>query len=333
MGGRKQTSDGDGTGGSRAHEEEGDGESSEDEDEGAGPAGRPIPATTIGARCGRTIKRLFGRVKNIVSTYGKAEFKEDIRARAAAKAAGQPVEKDQDEEPPKGVEDAATGEAQPQVPHRAGQPGPRKQGSSLNEFVAVVIMGQPNGRLKTIMTDDMAADPVCLRQVEMLEAAMQCRMLQYRITDSNHARAAARLEQRGVSGAACETVGIAPSKVALQDSRAAFTKQIRPMFGHLNLKFCSDLPDKQWQSFVMETGADACAAVGLCKHAREVLDWPEDLQCVDPNRVGPGMPWSRRFFQWLIEMGKVEGMPASLRGKQRCVRASTVLRVQHCCTL
>ena len=216
------------------------------------------------------------------------------------------------------------------MPQRAGQPKPKKPRECLNNIHAVVIMGLPNGKVKTTMSEGMAAHPVCLRQVENLEAAMHCIMLEDRIKVNTHARAAARLEQMGGSGAERETIGIAASKVALRESRAAFTEHIRPMMHELDLELCSDVPGSMWQSCVMEAGADACAAGGPCKHAREVLDWPEDLACVDPNRVGPGMPWARRFFQWLIEMGKVEVMPASLRGKQRwgmCMRASVI---RHC---
>ena len=201
VGGRKQTSNADGMSGSEAYEVEG---RKSTEGEGAGPAGRPLPASTIGVRCARAIKRLFGRVEYLARTFGKGAFEEDIRARAAAraaaKAADQPVEEDR---PTSGVgtqQDAATGEVQPQ-PHAAGQPRPKKPGSYLNEMHAVMIIGQPNGKLKTIMTDNMAAHPVCSHQVEMLEAAMQCIMLQDQITASNHARPAAYLEQMGGSGA------------------------------------------------------------------------------------------------------------------------------------
>ena len=148
---------------------------------------------------------------------------------------------------------------------------------------------------------------------------------------NTHARAAARLEQmggswgrtrnnrhRGIEGGAAGEQGSIHRAHQAYDciswtSSSAATCQA-----------------SMWQSCVMEAGADACAAGGPCKHAREVLDWTEDLQCVDPNRVGPGMPWARRFFQWLIEMGKVEVMPASLRGKQRwgmCMHASVM---RHC---
>lgn len=130
MGGREPTSNGDGGGSSADEEEEDDKQSTEGE--GAGPTGRPLRATTIGVRCGRAVKLLFGRLKKLACTYGKGEFEEDIKARAAAKAAGQPDEEDQDEEPPNGAgakQDAATGEAQPQLPCQAGQPGPKKQDS------------------------------------------------------------------------------------------------------------------------------------------------------------------------------------------------------------
>ena len=69
-------------------------ESSEDEDEGAGPAGRSLAATTIGVRCGRAITRLFQpREDHCEHLRERQSSKVDIRARAAAKAADQPVEK------------------------------------------------------------------------------------------------------------------------------------------------------------------------------------------------------------------------------------------------
>ena len=205
---------------------------------------------------------------------------------------------------------------------------------------AVLIIGLPNGKLKTTMSEDMAADPVCLRQVELLESAMQCRMLQDRIAASNHARAIAKLEQMGGSGAARETMARqdAPSKVAQRECRIAFTQHIRPMMVGLDLTLCCDLPGLGWQSCVMQAGAAACAAKGPCKHAREVLGWPEDLLCVDPSRVWPGKAWARRFFEWLVELGKVETLPASLLEAQRwgmCMRACVFHTppVQHSFTL
>ena len=327
VGGREQTSNGDGGAGSRAVKKEQDRKPAEGE--GPGPAGRPLPATTIGVRCGRAVELLFASAANLARTFGKGEFNEDIRARAAAKAAGQPVQEGQDEEPPSGVgtqQAAATGEAQPQVSHQAGQPGPKKLDSSLNELHAVLMLALPNGELRTTMTEDMAADPVCLRQVELLEAALQCRMLQDRIAATNHAKAETYLEQRGGSGAAREPMGRqeAPSKVAQRECRAAFAQHIRPMMAGLDLSLCSDLPDRRWQSCVMRAGADACDAGGPCKRAREVLGWPEDLLCVDPSLVWPGKPWARRFFAWLVALGKVEAVPGSLLEQQRwalCMRA------------
>ena len=168
------------------------------------------------------------------------------------------------------------------------------------------------------MTEELAQDRVCLRQVEMLESALQCIMLQERISASNHPRAEAKLLQMGGSGAVRETIGkqVAPSKVVQREARAAFIQHIKPMMVGLKLDFCSGLPDRQWQSCIMEPGADACAAGGPCRQARDVLEWPANLWCVDPARVWPGMDWCRGFFEWLIELGMIEEMPAHLQQRR-----------------
>lgn len=120
----------------------------------------------------------------------------------------------------------------------------------------------------------------------------------------------AELKARQRSGASAHALkssaSLPPSKALRAAAKTAFCKHVQPIKGEL--KFCS--LDADWRSCILRQGNSerATAAKGCeCSDARAALKWPNDLACIDPNRISPDVAWSKKFLEYQQSLGHAVG--------------------------
>ena len=325
----------------------------DDEDDSGRDAAAPLPAyaTSISKRCGGFMNKCIKRGRLFVEKYSKRKWAEQTAAHARRRARHSAESQSNEDEATEG--EGATGsagtssgraataaadagsagvtnsaeraaEGAPAATTTAAEKSPRRTKPPLVEAQCLMAFVRPDGRVDCIASEGIRKHSLTGDMRQYLQASLELMVREQQLRASMDQRVLRRAKQLSSSKSthALEGKHVAPSTKLRAVAREAYQQHVALVLGDLDV--CTPA---NWRQCIVKEGRGVCEAGGKCKEARAVLGWPDDLACVDPNRVDPDGSWKKRFLQFLKDKGHDVEIPTSAP-PARCF-SSFIIAVAH----
>jgi hypothetical protein len=312
----------------------------EDDEEmsGSGAAAPPAAfATSISKRCGGFMDKCIKRGRLFVEKYSKLKWAEQTAAHAKRRAVQSAESENSEDEDTEGAAGsvgmgpgsgkaatttaapAADGsgvtnsaeclaEGVPAATTTAAENRPWRTKLPLVEAQCLMAFVRPDGRVDCIASEGIRKHSLTGDMRQYLQASLELMVREQQLRASVGQRVMRRAKQLASSKSthALEDKQVAPSTKLRAAAREAYQQHVAPTL--LDLDVCAPA---NWRQCIVKDGRGVCKAGGKCKEARAVLGWPDDLACVDPNRVDPDGEWKKPFLQFLIDKGHDVEIPTT----------------------